>query len=175
MMTNDTTALVDRLRDMEEWARDCGWHNHVETARDAIAAISRPVPVAADGCEPSQRAIDDVAFAIWDEEIAKTKSEPKEFAKRLIEAAYFHDLTPRIAAAYARGMEDAGGHRRPTASSASCPGCVFSWDWGSAAKVAEWSLEMNGWRWRVFALQDGFNLSFNSVQVCSVRVYRKKP
>jgi hypothetical protein len=38
-MIDKSKMLVERLRDIEEWARDCGWHNHASTACEAIAIL----------------------------------------------------------------------------------------------------------------------------------------
>jgi hypothetical protein len=67
-MANDQKSLLERLRDIEEWVRDCGWHNRASTAREAIAELARDDAAYARGVEDAAKALekfygDDIGFS----------------------------------------------------------------------------------------------------------------
>jgi len=109
-MTTDP-ALLDKLRRMlqiasqvETGAGRLFQLDHAATLRETIAALERPLAGVVDGCEPSEEAVDAAERVI-------SSCEPLEdldnMIRRGLAAAYRIDLAPRVAAGYARGVEDA--------------------------------------------------------------------
>jgi hypothetical protein len=111
-MTDGTKALVERLSDMELAARDAerGFapsygDEDAATLREAIAALSRPLPGVVEGMEPSELAVE-AGMAAWFDEESPTLTNESVVGK-IYGAMAAIDLAPRVAAGYTRGVEDA--------------------------------------------------------------------
>ena len=115
----EMAASLDRKavttnEDREHWARVY----NAENCRKIIAALSRGEAGAGDACEPSDTAVRNAADPICTFGnrpapypcCAGSIGAPKmceERARQMLKLAYAIDLAPRVAVAYARGVEDA--------------------------------------------------------------------